>query len=282
MAGRWFDSEFLRFLRRPYFNDGQCETLRVRPWIGWVGVILLADMVVGVIGRGAILGLGHKPPPDKAIMHLIAHPSWMVLAILLLAPILEELTFRAFLSRNRVWVFLGSGMFLATLGRMTMLMVSKPETTQMVFSHYLLGVAMLVPLLAAYGVVWWLAGGWIMALFQHFPVPIFWLSCLVFGAAHSFNFETGVQPWLLLLTLPQISAGVFLGYIRVRHGLRWSIATHMAIDYTATFTAWALVLSKPVLGAKGMVVAGGGMFVLIATVLVYGMVGLARARRLAV
>jgi hypothetical protein len=282
MAGRWFDSEFLRFLRRPYFNDGRCETLRVRPWIGWVGVILLADMVVGVIGRGAILGLGHKPPPDKAIMHLIAHPSWMVLAILLLAPILEELTFRAFLSRNRVWVFLGSGMFLATLGRMTMLMVSKPETTQMVFSHYLFGVAMLVPLLAAYGVVWWLAGRWIMALFQHFPVPIFWLSCLVFGAAHSFNFETGVQPWLLLLTLPQISAGIFLGYIRVRHGLRWSIATHMAIDYTATFTAWALVLSKPVLGTKGMVVAGGGMFLLIATVLVYGMVGLARARRLAV
>jgi hypothetical protein len=282
MFQRLRGSDFLRFLRRPYLNDGTCAALNIRPWIGWVGVILLADMVVAAMGRGVILALGHKPPPDKAIMHLISHPSWMVLAILLLAPILEELTFRAFLSRNRFWVFLGSGMFLAALGRMTMLMVSRPETTQMVFSQYLLGVATLVPLLAAYGVVWWLAGRWIMALFQRFPVPIFWLSCLVFGAAHSLNFETGVQPWLLLLTLPQISAGIFLGYIRVRHGLRWSIATHMAIDYTVTFAAWALVLAKPVLGAKGMAVAGIGMFLLIAAVLVYGMVGLARARRLAV
>ncbi len=281
MSWRWFDSDLLQFLRRPHFNDGQCESLSVRPWIGWVGVILLADMATGAMGHGIIFALGHKPPPDKAIMHLISHPSWLVLAILLLAPILEELTFRAFLSTNRFLVFLGSGMFVATLGRMVMLMVHKPETTHLVFSHYLLGVALLVPLLAAYGVVWWLAGRWIMAFFQRFPVPIFWLSCLVFGAAHSFNFETGVQPWLLLLTLPQISAGVVLGYIRVRHGLRWSIATHMAIDYPAVLGAWIVVMARPTLGIKAAGALGAVMFFAVFGLLIYGMVGLARARRLA-
>jgi hypothetical protein len=275
------DSDFWPFLRHPHFNDGRCDTLTMRPWIGWVGVIVLADIVVGAIGRGAILGLGHKAPPDKAIMHLLAHPSWMVLAILLLAPILEELTFRAFLSTDRFLVFLGSGMFLAALGRIIMLLVGKPETSQMVFSQYLIGVVALVPLLAAYGVVWWLAGRWIMAFFQRFPAPIFWLSCLMFGAAHSLNFEAGAKPWLILLTLPQISAGIFLGYIRVRHGLRWSIATHMAIDYSVTLGVWAVVLAKPILGVRGAAAGGGVMFLLFFGIILYGVVGLARSAKTA-
>lgn len=276
MFQRVRESDFWQFLSNPRFHDGPTATLRVRPWIGWVGVILLADMVAGIIGRGIILSLGHKLPPDKAIMHLLAHPSLTVLTVLLLAPILEELVFRAMLSTDRWLVFVGSGLFLITLARMVMLLLSKPQTTHAIFTHYLLGVALLVPLLAAYGLVWWLARRWIMVLFRRFPMPIFWASALVFGMAHSFNFEAGAKPWLILLTLPQISAGIFLGYLRVRYGLRWSIAAHMAIDYSVTLGVWAVVLAKPILGVRGAAAGGGVMFLLFFGILIYGVIGLAR------
>ena len=56
----------------------------------------------------------------------------------------------------------------------------------------------------------------------------FYLSAISFGAAHIANYEfSHFIPLLpIFLVLPQIFAGLLLGYIRVFMGLRWSILFH--------------------------------------------------------
>lgn len=56
----------------------------------------------------------------------------------------------------------------------------------------------------------------------------FYLFTLVFGFYHITNFELTTTTLVLspILVAPQIAAGVFLGFIRVRFGLLWAIVFH--------------------------------------------------------
>lgn len=56
----------------------------------------------------------------------------------------------------------------------------------------------------------------------------YYISILAFGLVHISNFEFSTTVLLLtpLLIAPQLFLGVFLGYIRVRLGLLWSILLH--------------------------------------------------------
>ncbi len=67
--------------------------------------------------------------------------------------------------------------------------------------------------------------------FRYFPW-IFYASAIIFGAVHLSNFDLNEQLlWLSpLLILPQISAGIFMGFIRVKLGLFWSILLHGAFN----------------------------------------------------
>ncbi|SHF06468.1 hypothetical protein SAMN03080594_102488 [Arenibacter palladensis] len=57
---------------------------------------------------------------------------------------------------------------------------------------------------------------------------IFYASVLLFAAVHLNNFEMSGQVLYLapLLVAPQLILGVFLGYVRVKLGLLWSICLH--------------------------------------------------------
>lgn len=76
----------------------------------------------------------------------------------------------------------------------------------------------------------------------YFPYA-FYISVLLFGLIHISNFENlNGHYWAVpLLVLPQLCAGVFLGFIRVRHGLIWSILLNAAHN---------LVLVGPILVFK--------------------------------
>lgn len=58
----------------------------------------------------------------------------------------------------------------------------------------------------------------------------YYISILLFGLIHITNFEDFQDNfWLIpILVAPQLSAGIFLGYIRVKLGLLWSILLHAA------------------------------------------------------
>lgn len=56
----------------------------------------------------------------------------------------------------------------------------------------------------------------------------FYLSIVLFGLIHIFNFEGNTHLYYMapLLIAPQLMAGVILGYIRIKLGLKWSILLH--------------------------------------------------------
>lgn len=58
----------------------------------------------------------------------------------------------------------------------------------------------------------------------------FYSSVLLFGLLHITNFEgLDGQYWAVpLLVSPQVSAGIFLGFIRTKLGLIWSVLLHAA------------------------------------------------------
>lgn len=62
---------------------------------------------------------------------------------------------------------------------------------------------------------------------RYFPF-IFYALTLLFGFYHLSNFEwsPAVLWWSPLLVAPQISVGLFLGYLRVRLGLLWAMGLH--------------------------------------------------------
>jgi hypothetical protein len=57
---------------------------------------------------------------------------------------------------------------------------------------------------------------------------IFYLSAIAFGALHinNYNFEKHIIILPIVLVLSQLIAGLFLGYIRLNYGIRFSILFH--------------------------------------------------------
>ena len=81
---------------------------------------------------------------------------------------------------------------------------------------------------------------------SYFPV-VFYLSVLLFGAVHLLNFEyeAGFYGFALLLILPQLSAGIFLGFIRVKMGLGWAILLHAFHNFILLSPFLLLNLTTP-------------------------------------
>lgn len=69
-----------------------------------------------------------------------------------------------------------------------------------------------------------------LVLFKRSPYfrYIFYLFTLIFGFYHITNFEINQNTLLFspLLVAPQLSVGIFLGFIRVKFGLVWAIGLH--------------------------------------------------------
>ncbi len=63
----------------------------------------------------------------------------------------------------------------------------------------------------------------------HFPW-VFYFSVLYFGLIHIFNYSLLTPLEILaspLITLPQISGVLTLGFIRMKHGLKWNSYYHI-------------------------------------------------------
>jgi uncharacterized protein len=69
-------------------------------------------------------------------------------------------------------------------------------------------------------------------ILRHYGV-FFYLACVLFGLVHVFNNEHFTVTFLLLapiFILPQIICGGFLGFIRIRYGIIYSILFHSLIN----------------------------------------------------
>jgi hypothetical protein len=269
----------LSYLRRPVFASSAPARLTLWDWVGWVGLLIAVMALISWLDAFLAHAYG-RAPAQSAWMQFLHHPSWMVVAVVLPAPALEELGFRAFLSTAPKFIFTGLAFFAAYLClfiRNNLVGATIPTSPA----------AALVGYLHAFWVV--LAAGTISLLlyryrreaitqfFHRRAAWVFWISCALFGAGHTLLYTNSFVWWGFALVMPQFLAGIGLAYVRVTFGLRWSIASHYAIDTLAVLPSWLYVSSSPGSPLYGAFLMAS---LLILAIMAYGLVALRRVAQL--
>ncbi len=221
---------YLIFVKRPRVPDrasrisgaGLTATLRM------LGLDLMV-MLGLVLVAGAVLLIGFELPENElAGMELT---PLLIFAIVVIAPLSEEIAFRGWLSGRPghvLAILIGlAALLIVPIAAEAIVDSSQPvaagETSPLLLvstAGYL--EALVLALLAVFllrrkGPMRWFA--WAFPLF-------FWLSTLGFALVHLFNYEAGPAAVLLPLVIPQLVVGSILGYVRVHYGLWASVLLH--------------------------------------------------------
>ncbi len=220
---------FFSFLRRPSLDKeyavGAPATVLARIYaLDMLAMLTLIMAASTAVAAGLTL-------PQTALAGMEFTPL-IVLAVIVVAPVFEELIFRGWLSGRPSHVI---GLLLVGTGGWTAF--SLQQSAPVVGA--IIGIAALVGGMAALILLrHHPAFGWFARFFPAF----FWLATLTFALVHIANFDEGSLAMLLPLVLPQFILGSLLGYVRVRIGLWAAIALHAAHNATAIGIA-ALAMS---------------------------------------
>ncbi|PNU04220.1 CPBP family glutamic-type intramembrane protease [Novosphingobium guangzhouense] len=213
--------ELAHFLARPRVL--QPVGLRTRE--GWARLAMLAALHVGglLLVVLPLLGLYQRamgqPLPD-AFDKLPA--GWLLPITIMIAPVLEEMIFRGWQTgRPRaLWLLACTGLFAV--------LVAVAKTLQpLVLAGSLLALAIVA------------VAGWVRLRKREVPgayltayPALFWLAALLFAAVHLMNYPT-VSALALPMVLPQLWAGVLLGFTRQRIGLPAAMLQHACANAAA-------------------------------------------------
>ena len=233
----------LHFLAHPTLPERPLRRLTVWPWFGWLSLLLLLGFAGGQFDSLMAHWFGWRVAPDTFQAYLVSHPSLPAAGIVLVAPLFEELGYRAFLSTAPVPVFVGLAFFLCYTYLGLRLNVEHPSAVTTIH-HYFDAFWALLPAAALSALLYHYAREPVLAFFRRHGAAVFWISCGLFGAAHAAIYSNTPRWWTVVLALPQFLVGVGLAYIRIAFGLRWSVITHLAFDGLIVFTAW-LYLATP-------------------------------------
>ena len=160
--------------------------------------------------------------PDNALAELTFGPM-IIAAIVLGAPLMEELAFRGWLT-GRPAALVGFGAVLVLYLGNTLVIPFAPEASRLLVGGALLALFVLAAILAVAALRNRPAPRWYARAF-----PLFYaLSVIAFAAIHITNYEQGdMALWMLLpLVIPQAVAGLVWGYARVHFGLWSSMLLH--------------------------------------------------------
>lgn len=271
----------LSFLRRPAFAPSAPSPLPVWHWLGWIGLLLLVAVLSGVLDR-VLVRTFHWPMPVRgAWAEFLKHPSWAAVIAFLLAPALEELGFRAFLSVAPKFVFTGLTLFPAYLYLFIyndIVPITAPLSPVTVLSRFLHAFWLILPAGAINLLLYRYRRGVVLMFFRRRAVWVFWTSCIVFGAGHNLLYTNSPVWWGFALVMPQFLAGIGLAYLRVRFGLRWSVASHYALDLLMLLPSWLYFSATPTGPLHGLLptfIATAALF----AVMAYGVIALWRVVR---
>ena len=210
-------TELLAFLRNP--RPMQATGLNADGAIPrWLALSVLQILVLGFVVMPAILAWqsAFGLPSPNAFQGLSPFALWG--GAVLLAPVLEELFFRGWMSGRPAALWL-TGIVVAALAAFMAVGKGNPLAT---------GAILLGTLIVA-GVVWFrtrrvrVAPDWFT---RAFPV-LFYAVTALFALMHVFNYPQ-VSAVVVPMVLPQFWSGLMLGYIRVRQGLLAAILAHVA------------------------------------------------------
>lgn len=190
--------ELLSFLKNP--GDKADSNQKVSHKVKQLASLAVIDIALMIAIIWPVMSLveetGLVDTDEHAMEKVIREaPVWLVLILaVLLAPLVEELIFRTFLTFRRNYP-LRLVIALAGLGGLR----SKAKVRAFLQRNWR----------------------------KHYRV-FFYSMAAFFAFVHIYNYELSAAVWLLLpfLVLPQLIAGLLLGYMRVRYGLLWSMYLH--------------------------------------------------------
>jgi membrane protease YdiL (CAAX protease family) len=216
---RWTPVEwgqFAAFLRRPVLPR-QVTGIRLAALGATLRLfaldLLAMALLIGIAALAMALGL-HLP--ENAIDKLDLGPWWL-LAIVVVLPIGEELTFRAWLSGRPGHVTA----IVVLLAAAALAVLSTPQAYPILaLGSLAIGIGL------ALGLLFWLRHRPPFPFFSRHFGWFYFIGALLFAAAHLGNYE-GAALVLLPLVVPQLLVGLILGYARVTYGLWSDILLHM-------------------------------------------------------
>lgn len=209
-------SDFAAFLRRPQVlaAGGLRAPGNFRRWV-WLTLLLVGVLIAVIL---PLLHLWQKafglPDPEA----FKAFPKqWLVPTVVVIAPLIEELLFRGWQSGSRAALWL---LACALMGIAGIALFQLPQGTMAALLLLLAGVGG--------GLAGWLLLrrkrgplGW----FARFYPVIFYAAAALFALVHLGNYGM-VSLIAVPLVLPQLWAGLVLGYLRQQVGLLGAIAAH--------------------------------------------------------
>lgn len=227
-------TEFLNYLRYPTFNYKRDLPLGIGLVTMLYFIVFTLEMLL-LIPASALSGMEDIPHAMEGFME--DKPFWQVFSLVVItAPAMEEVMFRLHLRYKPLLFLFGWVLGMALLATVYGWWPDVDNAGSMEgglalldqWASLLLGlVAVTVLVLGVYFMmanVRQVADAWVVKLF---PV-LFYLTAAVFALIHVFNFELPADQWYLtpLLVMPQFVLALYLGYIRVRNGLVYSIYIH--------------------------------------------------------
>lgn len=201
---------YFAFLRRPTLPE-KAAPVSGASLAATLRLYALDLLLVGTLLSLALVAVAAGfVPPDNALAEL-EFDALTLFAIVVFAPVLEEIGFRGWLSGRA-----GAVLPILLLGAGFAGVLLAGQGNAVVGAGVFLLAAVLALVLAIVlrkRTAW----GWFQRLFPLF----YWLSTVAFALVHIFNYTEGSFLALLPLVLPQFIAGSILGYARVNYGL-WS------------------------------------------------------------
>jgi membrane protease YdiL (CAAX protease family) len=217
---RWIPAEwrdFAAFLRRPALPQ-QVTGIRLAALGATLRLfgldLLLMGLLIAIAALATALGF-HLP--ENAIDSLDLGPLWLTI-IIVVAPIAEELVFRSWLSGRPGHVTAAIAMLIG----IALPVISGPQGHPI-----LLFGSVAIAVVVALGLLFWLRGRPPFPWFGRHLAWFYAASALLFASAHLANYTQGASLVLLVLVVPQLIAGLILGYARITYGLWSDILLHM-------------------------------------------------------
>lgn len=202
---------FLRHPRRRVRHAGSAAQQAGR--LLWM-LVLGISLVLAVMPLSATL-----VQLAPSVQSVLVFNAWFVFAAIVLAPLIEELLFRAGLRNVAYTLFIGPCLIVLIRFQVSLVAGMFIAVTALIaLADYLRRKRHRRPgLVVRRG----------RAFVRLYPV-IFWMYGMAFALIHIANFQSsGWETMLLpLLVLPQLFLGLLLSYIRLRQGLVYSMLLH--------------------------------------------------------
>ncbi len=206
-------NSFISYLKNPFYcESGKLSAIRFIAlyFIYYAGAIAIG-FVITIVSNA--LHLGHYNPGWS--------PLKTILLAVLLGPFYEEVIFRSLLrfKWNNILLFSTTAIAMAAFSIYKLKFVMAISLSVLV-----LGLLLLVTIFTRNKVELFIA-----SKFKYF----FYGSSILFGLIHASNFTGNIYYILafsFILGGPQIVLGLINGYLRMNHGLKYSILFHMAVN----------------------------------------------------